>query len=366
MAKKNSALKDRLNKSYQDRDRGGAGQSAFDWKKAGDLKFYKMKAGKHRLNIIPYIIKTKNHPLVKSGDAKVGEEDYRLDIFIHRGIGPAQTPVICPKKNFGKACPICAQADEYREQGKQKEASAFRAQRRELYNVIDANDSDAGLQILDVSQNLFGKELIEAAKEENENGDIVDFPDIDDGKIVKFRATDAEFGGHAYFEFKNFGFEDREEKLDKDLIKQACSFDEFMKLYSSEEIEKILYGNDEDSEDDSKEQPKNKASKKDDEDDDDVGNDDSDDDDEEEDETEEEDEEEESDDEEDEPEDEEEDEEPAKPAKKVTKEKPAKETASKCPHKHIFGTDCNKFKKHCDDCDDWDKCLKEQKKLAKK
>ena len=343
MSKKNSSLKDRLNKSYADRDRGGAGQSAFDWKKAGDLKFYKMKAGKHRLNIVPYIIKTKNHPLVKSGDAQVGEEDYRLDIFIHRRIGPAQTPVICPKKNFGKSCPICTLADEYRDQGKQKESEALRAQRRELYNVIDANDSDAGIQILDVSQNLFGKELIEAAKEENENGDIVDFPDINDGKIVKFRATDAEFGGHAYFEFKNFGFEDREEKLDKDFIKQACSFDEFMKLYSAEEIEKILYGNDEDSDEESKEKPKNKVSKKDDEDDEEV---------------------EEDSDEEEAEEEEDDDEPPAKPTKKPTVK--SKEADSKCPHKHTFGTDCNKFKKHCDDCDEWDKCLKEQKKLGKK
>ncbi len=365
MSKKAGALKDRLNKSYQDRDRGGAGQSAFDWKKAGELKFYKMKAGKHRINIIPYIIKTKNHPLVKSGDAKVGDQDYMLDVFIHRGIGPTQTPVICPKKTFGKACPICDQANEYREQGKDKEASALRAQRKAIYNIIDANDTDAGLQILDASYANFQKELIEAAKEENDDGDIVDFPDIYEGKIVKFRATDAEFGGHAYFEFKNFGFEDRDEKLDDDLINQACSFDEYMKIYSSEEIEKILYGNDEEDSDDNSKPAKSGKPSKADEDEDEETEEDSDDDDETETEEESEDEDEEAEEEldEDEPEDDEEPEQKKNPVKATKTTKPVKATKEKtCPHKHKFGIDCNKFKKHCDDCDDWDECLKAQKK----
>jgi hypothetical protein len=62
---------------------------------------------------------------------------------------------------------------------------------------------------------------------------------------------------------------------------------------------------------------------------------------------------------------------PKTKAKPVTK-KPAKMaigksvTVFKCPSKHKFGIDCNKFADDCDDCDIWADCAKEQKKLKAK
>jgi len=99
--KKSGSLKDRLNKSYESKDKGGGGRpSAMDWKKVENVKFYKPKEGSNRIDIIPYKTKTKNDPLVASGDCKIGEESYMLDLFIHNSIGPTQSDVICLKEKL--------------------------------------------------------------------------------------------------------------------------------------------------------------------------------------------------------------------------------------------------------------------------
>ena len=125
--KKNS-LKDRLKKDYESKDRGaGSRPSAMDWKKIDDVKFFKPKEGKNIIDIVPYIIKTKNDPLVKTGDAKVGDQSYMLDLFIHTNIGPTQAQIICLKETYGKPCPICEQRQAFYNEGKKDEAEIGRA-----------------------------------------------------------------------------------------------------------------------------------------------------------------------------------------------------------------------------------------------
>jgi len=363
---KSNALKDRLKRSYDSKDKGGSNRpQAFDWKKAGDIKFYKPKEGKNKINIIPYIVKTKNDPLVRAGDAKIGDESYMLDIWVHRNVGPTQAEVICPKSNFSKPCPICKQAQEFKDAGKKDEASALWPKRQCLYNVQDAKNPEAGIQVFAISHFLFEKELIEEARAASDDGDIIDFVDIDDGKMVTFRAAEetSNINGKAvtYLSYKSFGFAERDEALDPEMVEQATSFDELMKLPTDKEIEALLFGEDDDSEDDEDEKPAKKdvkkTSKKPDPDEDDD-----------------EDEEEESDDEEDDDddseEDDDEDEEEEKPAKKaVKKAPPAKETKAPkkgvCPEGHKFGIDCDK-KDECEDCEMWADCTKEQMKLKKK
>ena len=41
-------------------------------------------------------------------------------------------------------------------------------------------------------------------------------------------------------------------------------------------------------------------------------------------------------------------------------------TVFKCPAKHKFGIDCDKFEDDCTDCDLWSDCKKENKKLKAK
>lgn len=322
MAKKKSTLANRYNKSYETKDTGSR-MGVMDWRQVDrEIKFYEPKEGRCRINIIPYEIKSKNHPLVKSGDAQIGELDYKLDLWVHKFIGPAQADVVCLKRTYGKPCPICEQADKYKKDGKQKEYDALKSSRRVFYNIQDVKKPET-LQVFEVSHFLFEKELIEEARNCNDDGDIIDFADVDDGKMIVFRASEKSFGKNDFLEYKSFQFLDREDAIDEDAEKAAISFDEILKILSYEEIEKILYGADEDED----EKPAKSSKPKDDEDDD----------------------------------------PPPKKSKKETsdddeeEEKPAK---GKCPHGGVFGKDCDDMEE-CDKCDLWDKCVKAHKSMKK-
>lgn len=364
MAKKKSSLSNRYAKSYESKD-SGTGASAFDWRKVeGEVKFFNPKEGKIRLNIIPYTIKTKNHPLVKSGDMAIGDLDYVMDVYVHGFIGPGNASVICPKKNYAKACPICEEAEKLKQKGKQKEFEELKPKRKVYYNVQDIKNPDQ-IQVFEVSHFLFEKELIEEARSYSDDGDIVDFADPESGKTIVCRASTTSMGKHEYLEYKSFQFMDREDEIEDDILSAAVSFDEIMKVQSYEEIEKILYGSDDEEDEDEEEKPSKKSTKKaDDDDEDDI------------------------------PEkkpakkkpaDDDDDEENEKPSKKPDKkkndeedeeEKPAKKpdkkkaddddkpAGPKCPSGHKYGTDCDDFEE-CNDCDLWDKCVKAQKAAKK-
>jgi flagellar biosynthesis GTPase FlhF len=377
-------LEKRLNKSYADKDKGGSGLPAFDWRGLDqEVRFFKPKEGKNRINIVPYIIKTKNHPLVKSGDATIGDPDYLMDIYIHRYVGPGQAEVICPKRNFGKPCPICEERDKYKTAGKEKEANALSSKRTAFYNVVDVKEPDKGIQVFSVSHFLFEKELIEESRASAEDGTMVDFVDVEDGKVITFRAATEDYEGHDFFKYKNFAFVDRDEPLEDRIVDQAISFDSIMKLYTYDEITKLLFGADEeeDAEGDEEEEapPSKKSAKKKPVKEEEEDNEESDDEDDEVEEAEKEEAADDEDEEEAEEEAEEEEEEEAPPPKKTkaakkpaAKEKPAakvtkasskaeKPSGKKvCPKKHKFGKDCDKFEEDCDDCPLWSECLKAQ------
>ena len=382
--KKKGGLAKRYQASYESKGSSGGKAGVMDWKKVdGEVQFFSPAEGRNRINIIPYTIKSKNHPLVKKGEFEVGDKDYVMDIYVHRGVGPSEASVLCLKNTYGKPCPICEQSALLRKQGKEDEAGALKPSRRVFYNVQDLKNPDV-LKVFEASHYLFEKELIDEARDDEEGG-FVDFADEESGKEIKFRCSKTSKGGFEFNEFKSFSFEDRDENIPDELLESAISFDEIMNVPTYEEAEKILYGRDEDDdsedEEDEDEVPAKKSSKKavaKDEDDDNAD-----------------DEEEpapkktakkkpaveEDDEDEDLDEDEKEEEKPAKkpakkskvveeddddkqededdepPAKKPSKkEKDCGGDCKKCPFGHKFGEDTDEFD-DCDDCDVWDKCI---------
>lgn len=370
--KKRGKLAKRYQVSYESKGSTGGKVGVMDWKKVdGEVQFFSPVEGRNRINIIPYVIKSKNHPLVKKGEFEIGDKDYVMDVYVHRGVGPSEASVLCLKNTYGKPCPICEQSQVLRKQGKEEEAGALKASRRVFYNVQDLKNPDT-LKVFEASHFLFEKELIDEARDDDEGG-FVDFADEETGKEIKFRCSKVTKGGFEFNEFKSFSFEDRDENIPDELLENAISFDEILRVPTYDEAEKILYGEDDgedDDEDDEEnetatktakkklvaneddeeveeevEKPASKKSVKKNRDDDDeedevpakpatkskaVEDNDEDDEDEDEDET---------------------------PAKKpFKKEKDCGGDCSKCPFGHKFGEDTDEFD-DCDDCDVWDKCI---------
>lgn len=243
---KNIDLGNTYENSYASRG-GNGGKGACDWSKySGSVKFYKAKENVNKLVIIPYEIKNKVHPLVHAGKRKIGDYAYNLDIWVHKKVGPGESTVICPSKNYGKSCPLCEAADKAYKDNDQENAKALKASRRVYYNVIDMADPDEGLEVFDVSHYYFEKELIGSASRKGENGQMVRFADPDNkyGKIVKFYGEKEKVGTFESMKFKDFDFVER--KIDvNDFIEDAVSFDELLTLHSYDEIMAIMTGVDE-------------------------------------------------------------------------------------------------------------------------
>lgn len=351
----NKKMMKRYQASYESKDNGGSKSNVFDYKKIDDeVVFFKPQEGKSRINIIPYTIKTKNHPLVKRGEFEIGDKDYVMDYFVHRNVGPSEATVLCLKNTYGKPCPICEQSALLYKQGKEDEAKELKVSRRVVYNVEDLKEPGK-LKIFETSHALFEKELIDEARDDDEGG-FIDFADEEDGYEIKFRATEVQKGKLKFKEFKSFSFEKREEPIPDELLESAISFDEIMNIPTYEEVGKILFGRDDEGSDESEnkskdideddsgeDRPIKKPSKKHEEDDEveekskknknrEEGEDD---------------------------EDGEEFETPKKPVKEVEESEesePPKKSCGDCPFGHCFGKDVDKFD-DCDDCDKWDKCM---------
>jgi hypothetical protein len=322
MMKKNSLAK-RYQRSYESKDSGGVKKGVMNY---SNVEFYKPEEGRNRINIIPYTIKTKNHPLVKSGEFEIGEKDYLMDIWVHKNIGASESSVICLKKTYGKPCPICEQAEIFKKQGKDAESKALNSSRRAFYNVQDLKDGK--LKVFETSHYLFEKELIDEARD-GEDG-YVNFADEEEGKEISFKASKEKKGKIEYLEFKSFRFEDREEPISDELLENAVSFDEIMNVPTYEQVEKILFGSDSDEDEPEEDEVENTSTKS-------VKRD----------------------------SDEDEPEEKPKKAKGCEESEDDESKDSACPYSHKFGKDVDGFEE-CDNCTCWDKCCKEYNKKYKK
>ena len=202
-------------------------------------KRIEIKKGTKRLDVIPYVVTAENHP----DEIKAGEEWARRPFLIHFGIGVNNKTVICPR-TVGKPCPICEYYDrEKKRPGSDEEALRdIKARRRELYNVIDLDNEDEGVQILEFSYFNFGK-VLEAEINEADDDAIAGFADLKGGYTLKVRFSEAAMGTNKYLEATRIDFLERED-YKKSILKEVVDLDEAVSanVMSYSELEKLFLG----------------------------------------------------------------------------------------------------------------------------
>ena len=244
---------------------GGSGGSGFkpiiSTKDFEDVDFYKIKKGKNRLDIIPFLVTVPEN--MPTFDVKYVEEDevYLLSIWRHTSVGPNDSPVICLNKTFGKACPICEARKEMMDNGvayDSKEEQAVRPKWRAIYNVIDLDDEEKGIQIYDASGFQFQKEMF--AKAEYLNEGFETFSNLEDGATVTFRGSPETFNKKEWFKPMDFGFESRE-PYEEDIFDDVYPLDKMLVIPTYEEVQNMFLGLDDDEQEDD-EQEKEESTKK--------------------------------------------------------------------------------------------------------
>ena len=287
------------------------------------------------LDILPYEVTDENH----MDKIEPGTLWYKKPFKVHKNVGPSDDSYICPT-TYNKACPICDHGEELRrdEDADDKAIEKTRAKFRNLY-VVKVRDYDGKkkfdkkvFHLFDFSDFLF-QEVFETQLKKKEGFDSFFLPD--EGMSLEITFDEGSFGGHKFPKVTRVDFVDRKKQYDEDIVDEVPNLDEdVLNLLSYDELEAKFFGDDvsvSKSEETEEEKPKKKDKKK------------------------------KKKEKEAEPE---EAEEVTKKDKKKKKKDKKKDDELECPYDHKFGKDCDKFD-DCADCELWNECKAEKKRLKK-
>ena len=229
------------------RDDGGYnGKRVIDLDKIGGYKkdlFYKPREGINKIDVLPYMIKSDNHP---QGMGK-GYTDFILDIWVHRFVGPSRSTYLCLSRYNGKACPICEEHDERKTNPNEKKEvlDALRAKQRCFYNVIDVTlpERDQKVQLFEEAYFLFEKEILNkiATKLSLKDHGVQTYYEIENGKTLVFSAERKQTPKGKSWIYRIEDFADRI-PYNETIFKETYSLDEMLIVPTYDEVRAAHYG----------------------------------------------------------------------------------------------------------------------------
>ncbi|MFW9871914.1 MAG: hypothetical protein ACFFG0_02355 [Candidatus Thorarchaeota archaeon] len=236
------AAEEQIQNDIKNKDSGGfAGKQILNFDSIGGYTkelFFKPKTGQtdlNRLDIIPFIAGPQNVNGITEGSIA-----YKVDLWVHRFVGPSKSSFICLQSTFGKPCPICEEREALMHDPSvtQKEIDSLKPKHRAWYNVRDMDIPQAPVQIFEESFYLFQKELMLAA---GVGGRITIFHDITLGKTVEFVAVpkSSEYGKHN--EYRQFSFRDRG-SYTEEIYKYAFPLDKMVNIPTYDEVKAAHLG----------------------------------------------------------------------------------------------------------------------------
>jgi hypothetical protein len=252
----------------------------------GVQSFSLKRKGKYNIDIIPFEA-GKGNPFYAEGTYQ-----YERTFYTHRGVGLEENKhYICSQALHGKAktplpdkkkdkhrgqCPICdfIAKESRNPRANQEFLKNLKLKERQLFNVFDHDNPEAGVQVWEISSFLFGQLLDERTKPENLDDDeqwILDFADPDEGATLKLTVKeDSMEGGRKFFKVASIDFKARREPLSDELLEAAVCLDDLVKETPYEKLEAIFLqsnigdddDDDEDDEDEDDDKPKKGKSSK--------------------------------------------------------------------------------------------------------
>jgi len=251
---KQDLLKRTQESTERQKEGGSTRGSIFIKEKVANLPFYEAKKGEHIIDIVPFIA-GRLHPR----DAE-GEWSYVVDLWVHYNVGPENMPIVCPKRNFDKRCPICEHMQKTRLE--KADWDAIRPKRRTVYLVWPHDEEGKlekiGVHIWDVSHYFFENHIDELAKKPRGGGFVIfHHPSKEEGKQIRFivksegsfttkdgqKVESKAFSGHQFL--------DRDADLPDKIMDQAMKIhlDELINMrINYDDINKIFMGDEEEDE----------------------------------------------------------------------------------------------------------------------
>ena len=226
--------------SLKDRGAVAAGSEQLEHKSSGCInsggkEFWKPTEGKNNnFDIIPYEITVDNHPYYPAG-----ELFQQLAYKVHYGVGSQERMVACPTV-IGKKCPICEAAASMRKDrnADEEELKKLKAKDRVIFNIIDLNEVDKGVQLFEFSPHCFANFLYDEIKASEGKGD--DTFELIGGCSLMVRFSNKKLGTNKFLEATRIDFEERDKDYDDAIVEEALDLDTAINYLPYEEIEAIL------------------------------------------------------------------------------------------------------------------------------
>ncbi len=257
------SLASRARDRAKNRDKGGSGWNKYlDFSKiteglSDDEKknvFVKIeengkKKGTFHFDFLPYI--TTNNP-----ESAKGELWWRRHIFVHRNIGPENATYLCPT-TFDKrnSCPMC---EEYKKlisaavsDVEKTEANQMRAKEKDLFNVIDLNDEDAGIKLFEISPFCLSEMLQDMAEHLLPPGEWFGF--LENGHSVTVLFKEEHMGKNAYAKASRVDFKERED-YEESTLDDVFDLDSLLISHTYDELSAALWGAGDENNEDSKDE----------------------------------------------------------------------------------------------------------------
>jgi len=226
---------------------GARGTQALDTRSV-NLKFYKFGEVKkyYDVNILPFRV-GRNNPAVVAGELREGDWDYSVDYFVHKNVGPDKGTYICPKKTYGKACPMCEEAQRLSDENGSDAAKGMWASKRSLLCVQPLDERGRGDDVpmlLDCAYNNFTHDLTDASTACMRGDGVVDFANPGAaGREVSFQIGEESMGGGRKYKIaKNFAFNKRREDIPDSVLDAVPCLDSLLVVSTKEDIEKAMFG----------------------------------------------------------------------------------------------------------------------------
>lgn len=197
------------------------------------------KEGQHNVDIIPFYagpdfpLDGDNSPLVEED-----EMTYKLELFVHRNVGPMNKPYVCPYENYGKPCPICEYIKSH--DLEKEDWKSLTPKHRVFYFVWVHNsteDEKKGIQIWEVA-GFFMEEKLDEITALPKGGGYEHFWHPDTGKSIAWKrkgTKNTEYLGHRLVE--------RDAKIPERILDQTFPMDSVINVHPSyKEIETDFRG----------------------------------------------------------------------------------------------------------------------------
>lgn len=209
--------------------------------------FWKPSDGINKIEILPYIPHSNKHPLLAKGQLKKGDPDYNLDVFVHRNVGANNATIVCTKRNYGQACPLCEEADRLWNGGDKDNAKKLFAQRRVFYNIINTIEQDKGVQLYEAAPKTFQDKLEAAQNAADSDPDIQEvaprafFADPKNGLSVKITGAQETFNNNKFIDVSSVVLSPR--KIDvTPYLDKVVQLEDFLTIKSYDELADLMAG----------------------------------------------------------------------------------------------------------------------------